>query len=81
MYYSVILLRIMVQLVVVWGLLSYIACLCYIVIKMPVMVLLSCLDAWCVVNDRVTVPNSLRNLTCSSPPQSTVHCHELLLVC
>jgi hypothetical protein len=54
MYYSVILLFIMVQLVVVWGLLYYIACLYYIVIKMPVVVLLSCLDAWCVVYGRVT---------------------------
>jgi hypothetical protein len=47
---------IMVQLVVVWGLLYYIACFYYIVIKMPVVVLLSCLDAWCVVYDRVTGP-------------------------
>jgi hypothetical protein len=46
---------IMVQLVVVWGLLYYIACLYYIVIKMPV-ILLGCLDAWCVVYDRVTGP-------------------------
>jgi hypothetical protein len=46
----------MIQLVVIWGLLYYIVCFYYIVIKMPVAVLLSCLDAWCILYDHVTGP-------------------------
>jgi hypothetical protein len=58
---------IMVQLVVVWGLLYYIACFYYIVV-----VLLSCLDAWCVVYDRVTGPHILFRFRLRFNPDTSI---------
>jgi hypothetical protein len=53
-YYSAILICVLMHLVVVFGLSYFAACLVLYCYMMSAAVLLSCMGAWCVVYDRVT---------------------------